>query len=171
MKHNPTLKNMRHLLQRKIILINEMTAQSGVVSQVYLHPTKGTLLGLAVCLETARTPLFVVVRYLLCSELQPETTQSAVLTDSYSVVEEFDEGVTTYQDFLGAEVVTEEGMLCGQVKEVYFREDNLQTVYQVKRPGLQGIVRPSSFVQGREGKYYSYRQRRLVVSPDLPHFK
>lgn len=170
MKPNPMLKNMRHLLQQKIILMDETTRQVGEVSQFYLHPTKGILLGVAIRLETDPTPLLVALRYLLCSDLQPETEQVAVLTDSFSMVEEFEAGVTTYQDFLGAEIVTDEGRLCGRIKEVYFREDNLQTIYQVKRPGLFGFLRPSYFVLGSEGDYYSHRRRRLILPHGMPQF-
>ncbi len=171
MEMKPILKNVRQLLQRKIILVDAIPRTLGVISQVFLHPPKGKLLGTAIRMKNETTPLLVALNYLLFPDLQTENEQVTVFSDSFSVVEEFETGVTTYQDFLGAEIVTDKGKLCGRIKEVYFREDNLQTVYEVKRPGLQGFIHLSYFIVGGTSDYYSHRHRRLILPVGTPRFK
>lgn len=165
------LSCVRNLLRKRMILINEQTHSLGVLSQVFLDPANGVLLGFAIRLEGKSKPLLVAINYLLFTENASMHNQIAALTDAFSVVEEFEEGATTYQDFLGADIVTEGGKLCGQIKEVFFDEECLRTVYQVKASGWRGLFGKPFFIRGGDGDFYSYRRRRLILSFAATRFK
>ena len=165
------LKPASRLMQSEIVLIDNDRHEAGVITQVFLHPFNGGLLGFALQLENHSSPLLITVRYFLFTDPPFENEQAAVLTDSFTGVEEFGDGATTYQDILGAEIITDGGQFCGQVEEVYFDEERLQTVYQVKKSGLRGWFSRTFFVVGSDCNFYSHRHRRLRLSPDAQRFK
>ena len=157
-------------MQREIVLIKDAIHTIGVITQVYLRPSQGALSGFALQVKNTSDAKLIAIHYLLFTETPFEDEPGAALTDSFLEIEGFDEGVTTYQDFLGADIVTQAGKFCGQIQEVYFEEESLQTVYQVKRPGLWGHLGRRFFILGSEGDFYSHRYRRLIFSAEAPHY-
>lgn len=105
MNTTPTLLNVRHLLRKKIILIGGVIRQPGEITQIFLHPAKGKLLGFELRIEDQATPLLVAIDYLLLSPIPSGPEQVAGLSDSFSLVDEFENGATTYQEFLETEVL------------------------------------------------------------------
>lgn len=170
MTATPTLINVRHLLRKKIILADRGMRQSGFISQIFLHPSKGKLLGFELRLEGKAMPLLVAINYLLFNATPSGNDQIAGLTDSFTLVEAFEDCATTYQAFLETEVVADNGAFCGRIKNVYFGEEGLQTVYEVKASGWRGLFRQSYFINGSKNHYYSYKYRRLVLLVETPRF-
>lgn len=170
MTTTPTLINVRHLLRKKVILADGVMRQSGFISQIFLHPSKGKLRGFELRLEGKAVPLLVAINYLLFNATPAGNEQIAGLTDSFTLVEAFEDGATTYQEFLDTEIITDDGNRCGRVKEVYFGREGLQTVYQIMAAGWRGLFRKSYFIKGSKNNYYSYRHRRLVLPVETPRF-
>lgn len=170
MTATPTILNVRHLLRKKIILTDGVMQQSGFISQIFLHPSKGKLLGFELRLEGKAIPMLIAINYLLFNATPSGHDQVAGLTDSFTLVEAFEDGATTYQEFLDTEVITDDGNRCGRIKEVYFGQEGLQTVYQVRASGWRGLFRQSYFINGSKSHYYSYKHRRLVLLVETPRF-
>lgn len=170
MTTKPTFINARHLLRKKVILINDIKRQIGVISQIYLNPSKGKLLGFELRLEGKSIPLLVAINYFLFNATQSGDDKFAGLTDSFTLVEGFEDGATTCQAFLETEVVSENGDFCGRIKDVYFGEECLQTVYQVGASGWRGLFRQSYFINGSKSHFYSAKHRRLVLLVTPPRF-
>lgn len=120
--------------------------------------------------ETCAAPLRVAIDYLLLNPASSGEEQIVGLSDSFSFVEAFVSGATSYQEFGDTEVVTEAGDFCGRIKEVYFEEEGLQTIYQIKVTGWRGIFRKSYFIKGNRSNYYSPQYHRLVLPVETPHF-
>jgi hypothetical protein len=167
---NPTLKSVRQLLLRKVVLTQAATPRPGLISQVFLHPSEGTLLGLEIQIENEAVPLLIALKYLLFINSPSGKEPLAALADSFVFVDEFQDGATTYQDFLNADIVTGEGKLCGQVQDVYFDEESLRTVYEVRMPGLRGLFRKEYFIVGSNSDFYSHKHRRLILPSATPRF-
>lgn len=170
MEMKPNLKNARHLIAREIVLIEDAVHTLEVITQVYLRPSQGDLVGFALHAANKSVSKLIAIRYLLFTETPFANEQATALTDSFGEVEEFEEGVTTYQDFLGADVVTEAGKLCGRIEEVYFEEESMQTIYKVKRPGLKGVFGRKFYLVGKDCAFYSHRYRRLIPSAEAVQY-
>ncbi|MFN7931571.1 MAG: hypothetical protein U0Y68_27300 [Blastocatellia bacterium] len=171
MKTKLVLPCIRHFMRKRVVLLDDEVHLTGKISQVFLHPTKGRVLGFAVHVAGQPIPMLIAFKYLLCTQAAPVADQVAALTDAFSIVEEFGIGATTYQDLLGARVLTEDGRHCGQIEEIYFGEEGLQTIYQVRKTGWRGLFRKFYFIHGNDGHFYSYCHRRLIFACGATRFK
>jgi sporulation protein YlmC with PRC-barrel domain len=171
MSQKANLKNARHLLQQEIVLIEDEAHTIGTVTDIFLHPARGTLGGVTLRLADSTTPVQVAVQYLLFMEMPFANERAAALTNAFTRVADFGAEAIPMQDFLGAEIVTDEGQFGGQVQEVYFDEESLQTIYHIKRPGWRGFLGGKYFIAGSDGDFYSKRYQRLILPSATPHFK
>lgn len=171
MSQQANLKNARHLLQREITLIEDAAHTIGTVINVFLHPACGTLGGVTLRLPDSITPVQIAFQYLLFMETPFAKERAAALTNAFTRVADFGVDAISIHDFLGAEIVTDEGQFGGQVHEVYFDEESLQTIYQIKRPGWRGFLGGKYFIAGSDGDFYSKRYQRLILPSAIPHFE
>ncbi|MBS1808342.1 MAG: hypothetical protein JST84_09135 [Acidobacteria bacterium] len=163
-------QKLGNILQKRVFFSDGLEQQQGTIEEAYLHPTRGELLGFIIKPENKTAPLLLAINQLLL--LKPVNTESqlAALSHIISLVEELGDGVMPYQEFLTAEVITEDGQYCGCIAEVYFCQEGLRTIYQLKTPGLRGLFSKPQFVEGSHSDFYSRRYHRLILAAGAPRF-
>jgi sporulation protein YlmC with PRC-barrel domain len=151
MKQISTLNNMSQLKKMPVVL-PETGKTVGQISDVIIHPTEGTVLGLIMRSIKGETWAVAVNDFFIFTKNNVVVVLDGAFSDQTGVREKIADGISACREAIGARIVTEKGKYMGDVCDVWIAEEPLRVVYQVFESAWQ--------------KYFG---RGFFISADLPY--
>jgi sporulation protein YlmC with PRC-barrel domain len=151
MKQISILNTMSQLKKMPVVL-PETGERVGQISDVIIHPTEGTVLGLILRSIKGVTWAVAVNDFFIFNKNNVVVVLESAFSDQTGVQEKIADGISACREAIGARIVTEKGKYIGDVCDVWIAEEPLRVVYQVL-----------------ESLWQKYFGRGFFISADLPH--
>jgi sporulation protein YlmC with PRC-barrel domain len=151
MKQISTLNNMSQLKKMPVVL-PETGKTVGQISDVIIHPTEGTVLGLIMRSIKGEIWAVAVNDFFIFTKNNVVVVLDGAFSDQTGVREKIADGISACREAIGARIVTEKGKYIGEVSDVWISEEPLRAVYQVL-----------------ESLWQKYFGRGFFISADLPY--
>lgn len=135
----------------------------GRVTEVIVHPTMGTLVGLLMETPGGEERAVLSKRCYISSNVGAVLTLKCFVSNPAELAGDLAAGVGVRRELLGAQVVTETGEQLGHVTEVHLYEERCQIIYRIARSGLQEFRGGSFFNPGRLPLRWSPEDAQLIV--------
>jgi uncharacterized protein YrrD len=156
--------NVASDLKGMAVLASDSGEKLGEVTDAIIHPVEGRVLGI-----TLRTP--AGERRVIPSRdfsigvnaVMTATGSAARTTDTTG---EWAGGVEAVGEIIGTNLVTEDGKLLGQVREVHILADRPQAIYRVAETTLQRFFGGGFYLAGDVPRSYSPDGARMIVPAD-----
>lgn len=121
----------------KLLVLSAQNGERlGRVADIFIHPTNGTLLGLAIETDDGEGHLLLPGNFSVTDEAVIALSENSFL-DSTKKPEG---AVSACQEILGAKVITEDGHLLGRVRDVRLSDSSGRATYRIVPSLLQGIL-------------------------------
>lgn len=153
--------NVDHDLKGMGVLEPKTAEQLGTVEDVIVHPTRGSVLGIIMRTAHGEERWFAASEFLVgmnavmvATKARGETVREGTLPNG---------SVAVRRELIGANVLTEEGKLLGQVREVYLSTARPQIAYRIAETTLQRLFGGGFFLSGDVPRAGSREGARMIV--------
>jgi sporulation protein YlmC with PRC-barrel domain len=151
MKQESILNTMGQLKKMSVVL-PETGEIVGQISDVIIHPTEGTVLGLIVQSTEGASCAVATDDFFIFNGNNVVVVLERALSYQTGAREKMAGGISACREAIGARIVTEKGKYLGYVSDVLITEDPLLAVYQIL-----------------ESHWQKYFGRGFYISADLPY--
>ncbi len=149
------------------VLSSRSGQKLGQVSDAIVHPTEGSLMGLAVATFPGAERLLLAEDFFIFEE----AGAVIVAEDAHMNVDKINaairDGVRVCHNLIGAEAITRSGRLLGRVIEVYVMEEELRMIYRVASSRLQKLFGRGFFIAGTLPHAWSRNGARLIINAEV----
>lgn len=151
MKEISILKNLSQLKKMPVVL-PDAGETVGEISDVIIHPTEGTVLGLMLQSIEGVTQAVAASDFFIFGRNNVVVVLENALSDQSGAREKMAGGISVCREAIGASIVTEKGKYIGDVSDIWIVDEPLRAVYQV--------------IESHWQKYFG---KGLFISVNLPY--
>ncbi len=151
MKQVSSLNTVSQLKKMPVVL-PETGEIVGQISDVIIHPTEGTVLGLILRSIEGVTCAVAANDFFIFNRNNVVVILESALSSQTGVREKIGGGISACREAIGARIVTEKGKYMGDVSDVLIMEEPQRVVYQIL-----------------ESHWQKYFGRGFYISADLPY--
>jgi sporulation protein YlmC with PRC-barrel domain len=147
-----TILNTVSQLKKMPVVLPETSETVGQISDVIIHPTDGTVLGLILQSTEGETWAVTANDFFIFNRKNIVVVLESALSGQTDAQEKIAGGISVCREAIGTRIVTENGKYLGTVSDVLIMEEPLVAVYQVL-----------------ESHWQKYFGRGFYISADLPY--
>jgi len=156
--------NVASDLKGMAVLASDSGEKLGEVTDAIIHPLEGRVLGIA--LRTPEGERRVIPSRDFSIGLNAVMTATSSAARTTDATGQLAGGVGAVGEIIGTNLVTEDGKLLGQVREVYILAERPQAVYRVAETTLQRFFGGGFYLAGDVPSSYSPDGVRMIVPAD-----
>lgn len=150
-------------LKGMTVLATDTGEKLGTVADALIHPVKGDVLGLTVQGAEGTERTFIAGDFIIGPDAVMAGRESRSGEESERALRD---GISALKEILGANLITENGKMLGQVREIYIGYDTGEVIYRVAGSTLQKFFGRGFYIPGNLPHAYAANQPRLMVAAD-----
>jgi sporulation protein YlmC with PRC-barrel domain len=156
--------NIEKHLKGMTVLRFDTSNKMGEVSDVIVHPVKGKFMGLIVRTDQRQEHALATRDFFIGKDAVTVRAEARFIEEESGNT--LKGGIPALGEFVGTNVVTNDGKLLGRVSEVYISLDMSLSVYRVTESTLQKFWGGGFYIAGDLPSAYSQDGVRLIVPSD-----
>jgi sporulation protein YlmC with PRC-barrel domain len=165
MKQVSTLNTVSQLKKMPVVL-PETGETVGQISDLIIHPTEGTVLGLTVQSTESVTWAVAVNDFFIFNRNNVVVVLESALSSQTDALEKMAGGISVFREAIGARIVTDKGKYLGYVGDVLLTEEPLVAVYQVLESHWQKYFGRGFYILADLPYAWSREGTRFIVRED-----
>jgi sporulation protein YlmC with PRC-barrel domain len=161
-----SILNTMNQLKKMPVVLPETGETVGQISDVIIHPTEGTVLGLIVQSTEDATCAVATNDFFIFKRNNVVVVLEIALSGQTGAREKMAGGISACREAIGARIVTEKGKYLGYVSDVLITEEPLLAVYQILESHWQKYFGGGFYISADLPYAWSRDGTRFIVRED-----
>ncbi len=153
-------------LKKMPVALPESGEIVGQITDVIIHPTEGTVLGLTLQSTAGVTYAVAADDFFIFNKNNIVVVFESALSSQPDSRKKMASGISMCQEVIGASIVTENGKYIGYVSDVWIMEEPLRAVYQVLKSLWQKFFGSGFYIPAELPYAWSRDGTRFIVRDD-----